>query len=78
MFTPISGTATPEVNSYSLKHTAEWFLSPHSSNVSNGRVIWAAAVLGLRIADPDGAGPNLLIGVSEREHDYVRRMVGPG
>ncbi|MFF7948330.1 hypothetical protein [Streptomyces griseorubiginosus] len=78
MFTPISGTSTPEVSSYSLKHTAEWFLSPHCPYVSNGRLIWAAASLGLPITDPDGAGPNLLIGVSEREHDYVRRMVGPG
>jgi hypothetical protein len=78
MFTPISDAATPEVSSYSLKHTAEWFLSPHCSYVSNGRLIWAAAALGLQIADPDGSGPNLLVGVSEREHDYVRRMVGPG
>jgi len=78
MFTPISDAATPEVSSYSLKHTAEWFLRPHCSYVSNGRLIWAAAALGLRIADPEGAGPNLLIGVSDREHDYVRRMVGPG
>ncbi len=38
----------------------------------------AAAALGLTIADPDDDGPNLLIGVSEREHHYVRRMVGPG
>lgn len=76
MFTPTSGTESPEVGSYSLKHTAEWFLSPHFSYVSNGRLIWAAAALGLPIADPDGDGPNLLIGVSEREHDYVRRMVG--
>lgn len=78
MFTPISDAATPEVSSYSLKHTAEWFLTPHCSYVSNGRLIWAAAALGLQIADPGGSGPNLLIGVSEREHDYVHRMVGTG
>ena len=78
MFTPISGTSAPEVGSYSLKHTAEWFFRPQLSYVSNGRLIWAAAALGLAIADPDGDGPNLLIGVSEREHDYVRRMVGYG
>jgi len=78
MFTRISGADVPEVGSYSLKHTAEWFLSPHCSHVSNGRLIWAAATLGLPIADPDGDGPNLLIGVSEREHDYVRRVVGSG
>ncbi|PRY57153.1 hypothetical protein BCF74_11675 [Knoellia remsis] len=78
MFTPTSGSDTPEVGSYSLKHTVEQFLSPHVSYVSNGRLIWAAAALGLPITDPDGAGPNLLIGVSDREHDYLRRMVGSG
>lgn len=78
MFTPTSGTSTAEVGSYSLKHTAEWFLSPHCSYVSNGRLIWAAAALGLPIGGSDGDGPNLLIGVSEREHHYVRRMVGSG
>ncbi|RKR91807.1 hypothetical protein BDK92_6224 [Micromonospora pisi] len=78
MFTPIPDSATPEVGSYSLKHTAEWFLSPHCSYVSNGRMIWAAAALGLPVAHPDDSGPNLLIGVPEREHDYVHRMVGPG
>ncbi|GAA1050919.1 hypothetical protein [Arthrobacter russicus] len=78
MFTPTLGSEASEVGSYSLKHTAEWFLSPHFSYVSNGRLIWAAAALGLPITDPDGDGPNLLIGISEREHDYVRRMVGSG
>ncbi|MFC4859296.1 hypothetical protein [Actinophytocola glycyrrhizae] len=78
MFTPTAETGTPEVGSYSLKHTAERFLRPHCSHVSNGRLIWAAAALGLQIVAPDGAGPNLLIGVSEREHDYVSRMVNPG
>lgn len=78
MFTPTSSTEAPEVGSYALKHTAEWFFGPHLSYVSNGRLIWAAAALGLPIADPDGDGPNLLIGVSEREHNYVRRMVGSG
>lgn len=75
MFTP---EQTPEVSSYSLKHTAEWFLGPRCSYVSNGRLIWAAAAMGLPIVDPDGEGPNLLIGVSEREHDYVRRAIGYG
>ena len=75
LFTPVSAA---EVGSYSLKHTAEWFLSPHCSYVSNGRLIWAAAAMGLSISDPDGEGPNVLVGISEREHDYVRRMVGHG
>lgn len=78
MFTPLPYTVAPEVGSYLLKHTAEEFLSPHCPYVSNGRLIWAAAALGLPITDPDGEGPNLLIGVPEREHDYVRRTVGRG
>jgi hypothetical protein len=78
MFTPIPDSATPEVGSYSLKHTVEYFLDSYCSYVSNGRLIWAAAALGLPIADPGGSGPNLLIGVPEREHDYVRRMTGHG
>ncbi|WP_201851273.1 hypothetical protein [Myceligenerans indicum] len=78
MFTPVAAGETPEVSSYSLKHTAERFLSPHCSYVSNGRLIWAAAALGLPIAAPSDGGPNLLIGVSEREHDYVNRMVTSG
>ncbi|WP_211308960.1 hypothetical protein [Citricoccus muralis] len=78
MLMPASDATAPEVSSYSLKHTAEWFLRPHCSYVSNGRLIWAAAAVGLRVAAPDDAGLNLLIGVSERGHDYVRRMVGPG
>jgi hypothetical protein len=78
MFTPISATATPDVSSYSLKHTAERYLSPHCAYVSNGRLIWAAAALAIPIASPEGAGPNLMIGVPEREYDYVRRMVDRG
>ncbi|MBQ7803071.1 hypothetical protein [Rhodococcus sp. (in: high G+C Gram-positive bacteria)] len=78
MFTPNSDTSSLEVDSYSLKHTAERFLSPHCSYVTNGRLIWAAAAMGLSLAAPDGDGPNLMIGVSEREHDYVSRMLGSG
>ncbi len=77
MFTPNSDTSSTGVDSYSLKHTAERFLSPHCSYVTNGRLIWAAAAMDLPLADPND-GPNLLIGVSEREHDYVSRMVGLG
>jgi hypothetical protein len=78
MFTPLVDTEAPEVGSYALKHTAEYFLGRHCptvSYVSNGRLIWAAAAMGLSIAEYDrDGGPNLLIGVPEREHDYVRRM----
>ena len=79
MFTPLAESAAPEVGSYSLKHTVENFLRPHFSYITNGRLIWAAAALGLPIAeyDQDG-GPNLLVGIPEREHDYVRRMVRTG
>lgn len=73
MFTPVAPGETPTVSSYSLKHTAEKFLHPHCSSVSNGRLIWAAAALGLPMVE-DG-GLNLLIGVSEQEHGYVRRIV---
>lgn len=79
MFTPLAESATPEVGSYSLKHTVENFLRPHFSYVTNGRLIWAAAALGLPIAEYDrDGGPNLLVGIPEREHDYVRRMVRTG
>jgi hypothetical protein len=78
MFTPTAVGATPEVSSYTLKHTAERFLSPHCTYVSNGRLIWAAAALGLDIVEPDSASPNLLIGVSEREHHYVSRLTREG
>lgn len=77
MFTPIAPGETPEVSSYSLKHTAEKFLAPHCSYVTNGRLIWAAAALDLPMVEQEG-GLNLMIGVSEREHDYVKRMVNPG
>jgi hypothetical protein len=79
MFTPLAESAAPEVGSYSLKHTVEHCLRPHFSYVTNGRLIWAAAALGLPIAEYDrDGGPNLLVGIPEREHDYVRRMVRTG
>lgn len=74
LFTPIAPGETPTVSSYSLKHTAEKFLKPHCAYVSNGRLIWSAAALGLPMIEQEG-GLNLLIGVSEVEHDYVRRQV---
>ncbi|WP_188109190.1 hypothetical protein [Paeniglutamicibacter gangotriensis] len=77
MFTPIGPGETAEVSSYSLKHTAEKFLAPHCSYVTKGRLIWAAAALGLPVTEQNG-GLNLMIGVSEREHSYVQRMVSSG
>ncbi len=78
MFTPIAASARPDVSSYSLKHTAENFLAPHCSYVSNGRLIWVAAALGLFILAEDEGSPNVAVGVSELEHDYVQRMSGYG
>ena len=78
VFAPIAAGETPDVSSYSLKHTAEDFLATQCPYVSNGQLIWAAAALGLPIVDPYGEGPNLLIGVPEREHDYVARSVRHG
>ena len=75
MFSVVDQSAELEVSSYSLKDTAERYLSPHVSYVSNGRLIWAAAALGIPIGDAEPGNPNLMIGVAEREHDYVRRMV---
>ena len=73
MFTPTT-EADAAVSSYRLKHTAEKLLEPHCSYVSNGRLIWAAAALGLPLAETENGGPNLLVGISEAEHDYVRQL----
>lgn len=80
MFTPLQGSEAPELGSYSLKHTAKAFLKGTPANyVANGRLIWAAAALGLPIAEYEQAGgPNLLIGVPENEHGYVFKMVRSG
>ena len=77
MFTPLAPGETPAVSSYSLKHTAEAFLKDHCSDVSNGRLIWAAAALGLSMKEDEGS-LNVLIGLSDPEHDYVWRMVLSG
>lgn len=73
MFTTTT-EADAAVSSYRLKHTAEALLAPHCSYVSNGRLIWAAAALGLPLVETDSGGPNLLVGISEAEHDYVRQL----
>ena len=78
MFTSTPPDEELEVSSYSLKHTAEEFLAPHCTYVSNGRLIWAAAALDLPMVESEGGNLNLLIGVSEREHDYVSRTVRDG
>ncbi|XBH22970.1 hypothetical protein V5R04_07100 [Jonesiaceae bacterium BS-20] len=78
MFTPVSDDANQGVSSYALKHTAERFLEPHLGYVSNGQLIWAAAALGLPLSAEGTSDTNLMVGVSEREHDYVNRMASPG
>lgn len=78
MFTPTPAGESTGVHSYTLKHTAEQFLSPHCTYVSNGRLIWAAAALGLDLVEPDSQGLNLMVGISEREHHYVRRLMREG
>lgn len=74
MFSP----ARADVGSYSVKHTAERFLAPHCPYVPNGQLIWAAAALGLPMTKPEGDSPNVSIGISERELDYVSRLVDQG
>lgn len=80
MFSPLPDTASPKVDSYSLARTVEAFLKGTPvSHVTIGRVIWAAAAMGLPLATySHGAGPSLLIGIPENEHAYVRKMVRPG
>ena len=73
MFTPTT-EADAAVSSYRLKHTAEKLLAPHCSYVSNGQLIWATAALGLPLVETENGGPNLLVGISEPEHDYVRQL----
>lgn len=85
MFAPTSETVAPEIASSSMTLTVDWFLGPLSVGLSDGqqgKVIWAAAAMGLQLSttDPRGfksekMGASLWLGVSEREHDYVRRMV---
>lgn len=81
MFTPVTVGKKCDVSSYDLKRTAEDFLGKYltsASYVTNGRLIWAAGALGIPMDKPEGFTKNLMIGISEREHDYVKRMVCAG
>lgn len=65
--------------SYGLKHTAEEFLGAHLrelSYVSNGKAIWAAAALGVPVAEaaPGEYSPNANFGLDARQVEYARRM----
>lgn len=75
MFTPERATVDGKVGSYTLKHTAEKFLDPHVSYVSNGRLIWVAAALGLNLVPQSATSPNVEVGVSEAEHHYLWRLL---
>ena len=68
MFTP---AAEPTIGSYSLKHTAEEFLGPVRSYVTNGQLIWAAAAIGLPMSQPERDSPNVVFGVTELEYTYA-------
>jgi len=78
LFSPQDAAWEPGVGSYTLKHTAELFLAPHCSYVSNGRLIWVAATLGLFLSGEAYKNPNLVVEIDDRQHDYVRRTVDKG
>jgi hypothetical protein len=80
MFTPTS-SPTDDANSYSLKHVAENFLGTalgDHSYVSNGKLIWAAAALGLPIAEttPGSRRLNVDLGLNPQQVQYARGMNG--
>ena len=75
MFTPI---AAPGVSSRAFTRTAGYLLAQHCSGLTNEQIIWAAASIGLTIAPQVPSGTDFLIGVSDREYEYLQRMVTPG
>ncbi|MGO3257008.1 MAG: hypothetical protein ACTIKH_12770 [Glutamicibacter ardleyensis] len=78
LFTPTSGDDNAKISSYELKHTAERFLGQYCTEaayISNGELIWAAAALGLPVTGQSYGSKNLLIGISEAEHRYMRQLL---
>ncbi|MDN3311775.1 hypothetical protein QWJ90_12630 [Microbacterium oryzae] len=80
MFTP--APAHGKASSYGLKARAESYLGgilKGFSYVSNGKLIWAAAALGLEVVDgdPDAESPNPQVGIDALQVDYMRRMETP-
>ena len=76
-----TGTAEPQSDAYSygLKHTAEEFLGEYLgdySYVANGQAIWAAAGVGLSIAEanPGELSLNAHFGLVPEQVEYARRM----
>ncbi|MEV4777412.1 hypothetical protein [Microbacterium sp. LWH12-1.2] len=77
-FTP---TAEPrsEAYSYNLKHTVEEFLGEHLGDhayIANGQAIWAAAALGIPLAEsnPGEFSLNADFGLMPEQVEYARRM----
>lgn len=68
-----------EAYSYNLKHTAEEFLGEHLggfSYVTNGQAIWAAAAIGIPLAEssPGEFSLNADFGLVPEQVEYARRM----
>jgi hypothetical protein len=81
MFTP--APANSDAYSYGLKGDAERYMGEtlgDFSYVSNGKLIWAAAALGLEVveSDPGTDDPNAYIGLDAQQVAYVRRMEASG
>lgn len=77
-FTRISEPQS-DAHSYNLKHTVEEFLREHLgdfSYIANGQAIWAAATLGLPLAesDPGEFSQNANFGLVPEQVEYSRRM----
>jgi hypothetical protein len=72
-------TTKPTEGSYGLKHSAEWWggLNRHSPYVSNGALIAAAILCGLRV-EVSRSGINALIGVSARDVSELDEVMGRG
>lgn len=80
MFTAAS-TPNDATHSYSLKHVGENYLGgvlKNYSYVSNGKLIWAAAALGLPLAEssPAERALNADLGLDPQQVDYARGMTG--
>ncbi|MEV7875542.1 hypothetical protein [Microbacterium sp. NPDC089188] len=75
----LAGEPNEDTYGYNLKHTAEEFLSEHLgqfSDIANGDVIWAAAALGIPIAEssPGKWGLNADLGLVTEQVEYARSM----
>lgn len=74
-----TGEPQNEAYSYNLKHTVEEFLGEHLgdfSYISNGQAIWAAAALGIPLAEsnPGEFSLNADFGLVPGQVEYARRM----